>query len=148
MGYPESESTWEPLSHLKYILDLVEEFDKQFNNTHKENNHNNFQIKKVDENKENKNKDNLLGKKRNSIKDKAKEIKNEKKNSIEGEKIIIDRSIKKVISVRLDKNLIVAVVEKVEKNGKIIKEMMSTKDLRRINPFILIEYYEGKVKFA
>ena len=71
-----------------------------------------------------------------------------KKNSIEGEKIIIDRSIKKVISVRLDKNLIVAVVEKVEKNGKIIKEMMSTKDLRRINPFILIEYYEGKVKFA
>ena len=148
MGYPESESTWEPLSHLKYILDLVEEFDKQYNNTHKENNHNNFQIKKVDENKENKNKDNLLGKKRNSIKDKAKEIKNKKKNSIEGEKIIIDRSIKKVISVRLDKNLIVAVVEKVEKNGKIIKEMMSTKDLRRINPFILIEYYEGKVKFA
>ena len=34
------------------------------------------------------------------------------------------------------------------KNGKIDKEIMSTEDLKKINPWILIDYYEDKIKFA
>ena len=34
-GYSENESTWEPLSHLKYIQEHVKEFNIQYNNNTK-----------------------------------------------------------------------------------------------------------------
>ena len=30
----------------------------------------------------------------------------------------------------------------------ILKEIMSTEELKKTNPWILIDYYEGKIKFA
>ena len=60
---------------------------------------------------------------------------------------MIDKSLKKILSVKKEKNGIVAVVEKEDKNKKITKEIISTNDLRKTNPWMLIDYYESKIKF-
>ena len=60
---------------------------------------------------------------------------------------MIDKSLKKIISVKKEKNGIVAVVEKEDKNKKITKEIISTNDLKKTNPWMLIDYYESKIKF-
>ena len=44
-----------------------------------------------------------------------------------------------------NKNLI-AVVEK-KNDGKKNQELLSTKDLRILNPWILIDYYENRINF-
>jgi len=49
--------------------------------------------------------------------------------------------------VKKEKNGIVAVVEKEDKNKKITKEIISTNDLKKTNPWMLIDYYESKIKF-
>ena len=41
-----------------------------------------------------------------------------------------------------------ALVEKEDKNKKITKELISTNDLKKINPWMLIDYYETKIKFT
>ena len=57
-GYSDEDSTWEPLSHLKLILDEVKEFNNNFIKSNKKK-------EQKEESKENKNKENnkLLGKK-------------------------------------------------------------------------------------
>ena len=60
---------------------------------------------------------------------------------------MIDTSLKKILSVNTEKNGIVAVVEKADKNKKITKEIISTNDLKKTNPWMLIDYYESKIKF-
>ncbi len=60
---------------------------------------------------------------------------------------MIDKSLKKILSVKKEKNGIVAVVEKEDKNKKITKEIISTNDLKKTNPWMLIDYYESKIKF-
>ena len=60
---------------------------------------------------------------------------------------MIDKSLKKILSVKKEKNGIVAVVEKEKKNKKITKEIISTNDLKKTNPWMLIDYYESKIKF-
>ena len=60
---------------------------------------------------------------------------------------MIDKSLKKILSVKKEKNGIVAVVEKEDKNKKITKEIISTNDLKKTNPWMLIDYYETKIKF-
>ena len=42
-----------------------------------------------------------------------------------------------------NKNLIAVVEKKV--NGKINQELLSTKELRFLNPWILIDYYENRI---
>ena len=39
-------------------------------------------------------------------------------------------------------------IERRLKNGKINKEIITTEDLKKTNPWILIDYYEDKIKFA
>ena len=60
---------------------------------------------------------------------------------------MIDKSLKKILSVKKEKNGIVAVVEKEDKNKKITKEIISTNDLKKTNPWMLIDYYESKIVF-
>ena len=60
---------------------------------------------------------------------------------------MIDKSLKKILSVKKEKNGIVAVVEKEDKNKKITKEIISTNDLKKTNPWMLVDYYETKIKF-
>ena len=41
-----------------------------------------------------------------------------------------------------------AVVEKMESNGEITKTYIPTEDLRKTNPWILLDFYESKIKFT
>ena len=41
-----------------------------------------------------------------------------------------------------------ALVERNEQNGKPDKEYMPTEDLRKMNPWVLLDFYESKIKFT
>ena len=187
-GYPENESTWEPLSHLKYIQYMIKEFeenlkkeneekekekeekekeekeevseekeekkieekekDEQSINKNIENNNNSDEkkeeIKSKEDKKEN-DKNKLIGKKR-----KASDAKKNLEVRISDNKAIfeVDQSLEKILTVKLDNKALIAVVERRLKNGRIFKEIMSTEELKKTNPWILIEYYEDKIRFA
>ena len=138
-----NESTWEPISHLKYILDQVKEFEEKYE---KKNNKSKVENKEssTEDVKEEKEPENLSGKKRKRDKE---EIEEDYCNRFREERLLIDKSLKKILSVKKEKNGIVAVVEKEDKNKKITKEIISTNDLRKSNPWMLIDYYETKIKF-
>ena len=138
-----NESTWEPISHLKYILDQVKEFEEKYE---KKNNKSKPENKEssTEDVKEEKESDNLNGKKRKRDKD---EIEEDYCNRYREERLLIDKSVKKILSVKKEENGIVAIVEKENKNKKITKEIISTNDLKKSNPWMLIDYYETKIKF-
>ncbi len=144
-GYSDNESTWEPVSHLRYILDQVKEFeDKYEKKKNKAKSDNNKDSSSTEEVKEDKESVNSMGKKRKRDKDEAND---DYCNRYREERLLIDKSIKNILTVKEEKNGIVALVEKEDKNGKISKEIISTNDLKKINPWILIDYYETKIKF-
>ena len=146
-GYSDNESTWEPISHLKYILDQVKEFEDKYEkkkNKTKSDNNNNKDSSSTEEVKEDKESVNSVGKKRKRDKE---EVKDDYCNRYREERLLIDKSIKNILTVKEEKNGIVALVEKEDKNGKLTKEIISTNDLKKINPWILIDYYETKIKF-
>ena len=41
-----------------------------------------------------------------------------------------------------------ALVDKKEDNGDVTKNYISTEDLRKSNPWILLNFYESKIKFT
>ena len=41
-----------------------------------------------------------------------------------------------------------AVVDKLEPSGEMIKAYIPTEELRRTNPWILLNFYESKIKFT
>ena len=131
-GYSDSESTWEPLSHLKFIHDLVIEFDIKYENKN---------IKKIKKGnyKENKN--------IQFIEKKREKSKKEHKNSIKNIVVFrIDHSLVKILAVKIENQILKAVVEKKTKEGRIYKEIMTTECLKKINPFILLDFYQSKIK--
>ena len=136
-----NESTWEPISHLKYILDQVKEFEEKYEKKNKAKTDN--KDSSTEDVKEEKEPENLSGKKRK----REEEIEEDYCNRYREERILIDKSLKKILSVKKEKNGIVAVVEKEDKNKKITKEIISTNDLKKTNPWMLIDYYESKIKF-
>ena len=173
-GYPDNQSTWEPISHLRYISDLVKDFEQK-NQKKKKN-------KLLEENKENINLENkesipqnkFIGRKRKKFRGrkkikrgvrrktviKKKQEKNDKPKpdinvkidafETKGdnvEKFLLDKEIKKGLTVRKEKNVIEAVIEKEDKDGKIVNEIITTNNLKKLNPFILLEYYETKIKY-
>ena len=237
--YPENESTWEPLSHLKYVNYMIKEFedklrkesknkeekeenkeeknDKEEEKNDKDNKKNEEEEKEGKEekeekeekekdkdkekNEENNNDSNCEEKKSEKTEAKTnieKEEKNNKKEKkekkekikdkkgkkeklkdkikdkvkqknkllgkkrkrdeprkklevrISNEKAIfeIDKTLERILTVKLDNKGLISVVERRLKNGKVLKEIMSTEDLKKTNPWILIDYYEGKIKFA
>ena len=60
---------------------------------------------------------------------------------------VIDKSLKKVISVKLSKKELIALVEKENKGGKRTKEYIKTTEIKKLNPWVLLEYYESKIRF-
>ena len=146
-GYSTNESTWEPLSHLKYVKDVVHDFETKRN---KDKNINNKKNKYNEDSKENRNKENkqfLVKKRNNSGKEIVIDL-DEKEKLEEPTPIFkIDQSFKRVLAVKLDNKDLIAIAEKKNKKGEIIKEYISTDKIKKINPWILIEYYESKIKF-
>lgn len=167
-GYPMSQCTWEPLKNLETVKELLTEFD---NNHHLSN-----KSSKPTNEKQKKN-NSLTGKKRRQTEDQTKteekqveeeqnnnnenEVKNDIKvinikntpqndEVVEEEKNIykIDDSIKQVITVKIQDQKLVALVEKSKENGEIDREYIPTEELRKINPWVLLNFYESKIKFT
>ena len=174
-GYPESQSTWEPNSHLTYIQELVKKFNEQYNSNGNGNGNNsnkikspnikkekkekkekiNIEEKDVKNNEKDKNKDKeekekdvvnkLIGKKRKMSEKELKEVRLNNNNETVFQ---VDQSLEKILAIKLENNNLIAVVERRTKEGEINKEIMSTEDLKKTNPWILIDYYENKIRFA
>ena len=161
-GYPMNQSTWEPMKNLETAKELVEEYNRShsFSNqpkstkTKSAKKDNIFIHKKKDREKEvtvenEKNKEVSQNEKfengANIIRDDLKLDINE--NGYE-KKYTIDDSLKNVITVKQQNQKLMAVVEKMELNGDITKTYIPTEDLRKTNPWILLDFYESKIKFT
>ena len=153
-GYPLSQSTWEPMKNLESAKELIEEYNlshpieskkhvkKKKNSTYinkKRKPENNEQTDKNVENSD-KNEEKIP-----KIRDEeSKENNNENSNV---KTFIIDDSLKSVQTVKLQNQQLMAVVDKLE-NGEIKKENIPTLELRKTNPWILLDFYESKIKFT
>ena len=159
-GYPMSESTWEPMKNLESAKEMVEEY----NRTHPINSQKNS--KSYSKKKES----TFVNKKRNGDKEDlsphySQNSQNDKEPEEEIEinceepkktndeisdkkKYIIDDSLRSVVTVKQQNQVLVAVVEKTNENGVIEKIYIPTEELRKVNPWILLNFYESKIKFT
>ena len=137
-GFSLDKCTWEPVENLEYAKDILNEFNRTHKKKLKKKNlYNSFptdtaSIKSLYNNNEEM-KNNI------DISEEKKEIK----------EIIhkVDSSFKKVINVRRSEDKLMVLVDKEQENGEIIKAYLSTEELGRINPWILLDFYEEKIKF-
>ena len=159
-GYPMSQCTWEPLKNLENAKSLIEEYDKahpinidEEEPTKRKEVINNNKKKKISEEicKENKDNDNIdISKNKNEPEiisenndDNSKILIYENENSYK-----VDNSLKEVSTVKRQNGKLVAIVDKIAENGQIYKEYIPTDELRKINPWILLKFYESKIKFT
>jgi GTPase involved in cell partitioning and DNA repair len=118
LGYKMSECTWEPLDHLLNVMDEVEKYEKS--------------IKKGKINLEN-----------NKIEKKIKNTNEEEKANV----YYIDNRYKNVITISSINQNLYGIVQ-FDNNGIIEEKKILTSDLKKLNPFILINFYESKIKFT
>ena len=167
-GYPIKQSTWEPIENLQTAIELVIEYDKLHPNKAVKNYtpKNKFLGKKKKLSKKEKKGSLKMSEKKNEGGQENEKIeKNEKneKTDIAGEenlpitsipeeeykrKYNIDDSLKKVKTVRKKDNKLVALVEKMQENGDLEIIEIETIKLRMDNPWILLDFYESKIKFT
>ena len=164
-GYPLNQSTWEPLENLQTAMELVNEFDKVYEQQNKDKNEskNNSYLKKKrllkkEVKKEEKGKEEIEQKEeKNEIipVEEEKKPNNENNNgSINLEeneyirKYIINDSLKSVTTVRKKENKLIAEVKKLKPNNEIEDIEIETSRLKTENPWILLDFYESKIKFT
>jgi len=95
----------------------------------------------------------FLNKKRknseSSLKSTEEDLEEIKEESIISDNFIKSKeSLEKIISVNFEKGELIALVERKDKNERIKKEKIKTKDLKKSNPWILVNYYESNVLFC
>ena len=164
-GYSIKECTWEPIENLQTAIELVEEYDKLHPNKKIKNYTPKNKLlgkKKKLSKKEKKGSLKMSEKKNEGGQENEKNEKNEK-TDIAGEENIpftsipeeeykrkynIDDSLKKVKTVRKKDNKLVALVEKMQENGDLEIIEIETIKLRMDNPWILLDFYESKIKFT
>ena len=164
-GYPLNQSTWEPLENLQTAMELVNEFDKVYEQQNKNKNEskNNSYLKKKrllkkEVKKEEKGKEEIEQKEEkneNTPVEEEKKPDNENNNgSINLEeneyirKYIINDSLKSVTTVRKKENKLIAEVKKLKPNNEIEDIEIETSRLKTENPWILLDFYESKIKFT
>ena len=164
-GYPLNQSTWEPLENLQTAMELVNEFDEVYEQQNKNKNEskNNSYLKKKrllkkEVKKEEKGKEEIEQKEeKNEIipVEEEKKPDNENNNgSINLEeneyirKYIINDSLKSVTTVRKKENKLIAEVKKLKPNNEIEDIEIETSRLKTENPWILLDFYESKIKFT
>ena len=166
-GYPMNQSTWEPLENLRTAMELVEEYDnehpipkkligKKRKSVKKE------VIKDTTEKKENQIQE-VQEKKEEIGQPKEEEEQNKNINLDENRpiyainnqmpeenvrKYIVDTSLEKVSTVRKRDNKLMAVVKKKKTDGEFEEVEIETFKLRNENPWILLDFYESKIKFT
>jgi len=132
-GYSTKESTWEPLSNLKNIKEIIQKYELKFGKKKKDETK---VITLEDDSKENKNIQNqFLGKKTNHPKKEViinLEEKEEKDNFCESDPSLykIDETLNTVLAVKKDEDNLIAIVKKIHKNGEVTKELIKTDKLK------------------
>ena len=142
-GYPMDQCTWEPLENLENVKALVDEYNQNHstkNNPPKGKKTNNTLLnkKRKEENKQ----------KNHENENNLKQIKSQIKKNNKDPSYKIDNSLKNVVTVKKQDETMMALVDKIEKNEELVKEFISTEELRRRNPWILLDFYESKIKFS
>ena len=138
VGYPMSECTWEPVRNLANVKPMIKEFENSFEVNDKQNKLTDYY---------------LIGKKRENNNDSSfdDEIyqKNEYRNKKPDRKKIfyINDKYKSIYKIKKKNSQLMAVVV-VEENGILNKITIPTQKLRKLNPDILIDFYEERIKFS
>ena len=164
-GYPMNQSTWEPMENLITAKELVDEYDKQYPFTNDMLNKKTKRIKKMSAKKPVKkaakkgNEPQIQEKTENEPQkeeEKPEQI-NLEENQINNDiniqndpirKYNIDDSLKKVTTVRKRDNKLMAVVVKMNELGMTNEIEIETNSLKYDNPWILLDFYESKIKFT
>ena len=157
-GYPMSQSTWEPMKNLESAKELVEEYDLTHPITNQQKS-SKSEYKKKDATFINKKRKEENDDKIQQITPNEKPVEEVEKNNNEDSKVntnentnektyAIDDSLKNVITVKQQNQKLMAVVDKLESNGEIVKTFIPTEELRKSNPWILLNFYESKIKFT
>ena len=60
----------------------------------------------------------------------------------------VSENLKNVVTVKQQGQILMAIVEKMDENGNINRISIPTEDLRKTNPWILLDFYESKIKFT
>ncbi len=176
-GYSMNECTWEPMKNLESAKELVDEYNRSHpisngqktNKKEQKKKDSNSFINKKQKRKEEKEeiKDEKIEKdeKEENGEKIQEESPNEKQEDTQlkinfeeskppvSEKkdestYVIDDSLKKVLTVKQQNQKLMAFVEKLEVNGEITKTYIPTEELRKTNPWILLDFYESKIKFT
>ena len=164
-GYPMNQSTWEPMENLITAKELVDEYDKQYPFTNDMLNKKTKRIKKKSAKKpvkkaaKKENEPQIQEKTENEPQkeeEKPEQI-NLEENQINNDiniqndpirKYNIDDSLKKVTTVRKRDNKLMAVVVKMNELGMTNEIEIETNNLKYDNPWILLDFYESKIKFT
>ena len=158
--YPMNQSTWEPLENLETDIELVREYDRLHPPTlYDLSARKRPRPKKIKPKKEGK-KETPTPIKNEKENEQPKEEIKEQNNNEEKEtnnniitleenkmKYNIDDSLKKVTTVRKKDNKLMAAVVKI-KDGVTDEIEMETNRLKKENPWILLDFYESKIKFT
>ena len=164
-GYPMNQCTWEPLENLTTVIELVEEYDKSHpmkQNKKVKSKNNLLGQKKELPPEEKKEIIKIIDKKPEVTPEEEKIEKipflDEEHQSQQNYTIIppseicqkykIDDSLKRVKTVRKKNDKLMAVIEKMKDNGDLEEIEMETIRLKTVNPWILLDFYESKIKFA
>ena len=159
-NYPISQCTWEPVKNLETIPQLIEEYNKSHptkletkktkskhlinKKRKKPKNEKNNSEKKIKEEKN----ENLNEKEENKENKNEKEEENDiKLQENDEDNFKVDKTLTEVITVKMQSGKLMALVNKEEENGEGTKSYISTEELRKINPWILLNFYESKIKF-
>ena len=163
-GYPINQCTWEPMKNLESAKELVEEYDRSNpetsqKSTNKKKSNSFLNKKRKEEKQKEENEEKEI--KEEKIQEKNQNEKNEdevklndddsKQNineSINEKSYTIDDSLKSVVTVKQQNQKLMAVVDKMEQNGEMKKDYIPTDELRKRNPWILLDFYESKIKFT
>ena len=164
-GYSIKECTWEPIENLQTAIELVEEYDKLHPNKKIKNYTPKSKLlgKKKKLSKGQKKSILMMAEKNNEGGQENEKNETNDKINIAGEenlpitsaqeedykrKYNIDDSLKKVKTVRKKDNKLVALVEKMKENGDLETIEIETLKLKMDNPWILLDFYESKIKFT
>lgn len=170
-GYPYSQCTWEPLEHLQTVFELIDQYNESQQTTskkskkEKDEEHLRKKRKKSSSvSQEEKSEESSNSRKIKSISSEKKDSKdnnnkeqngiaNSQDEEVDGVITIKEDEIqreesaiiyKKVITVNKEFKAVVQIV----KDGVESQITIPTSELRRLNPDILIDFYESKIKFT
>ena len=135
IGYPISHITWEPITNISKINNINDN-----NNKINEKIQNYFYQKNIREN----NFDKLfINKKRNFLNEEC--IEEDEINKFDY--YFLNKKYKKVYTIKKINCILYAIVI-FEKNGNLEKIIIPTEQLKILNPYILINFYEERIQFS